>query len=136
MLYKNKIHTTIKGILQYQTNRMTYKNKIRPVYPNKYNTKQMTTYRILIPKYHTPNNRIIHKYEIRPPYPTKDKIQQKTTSQTTQPIPKPKYTIHTQNKNHKKYHHTLHTKYPSHLYNSKYPQLHSKINLQTKRRKT
>jgi len=78
---------------------------------------------------------MIHKYEIRPPYPTKYNIQQKTTSQTTQPKPKPKYKIHTQNKNHRKYHHTLHIKYPSHPSNSKYLQLHSKTNLQTKHRK-
>jgi hypothetical protein len=114
---------------------MTYKKEIRPIYPNKYNTKQKTTFHILIPKYNTPNNRMIYKYEIRPPYPTKGNIQHKTTSQTTQPIPKSKYNIHIQNKNHRKYHHTLHIKYPSHPSNSKYLQLHQKTNLQTKHRK-
>jgi hypothetical protein len=64
MIYKNKIHTTTKGIIKYQINRMIYKNKIRPIYPKKYNTNQKTTCRILIPKNNTPNYQKIYKYEI------------------------------------------------------------------------
>ena len=131
-------HTTIniiystKGIIQYQINSITYEYKIRPLYPNKYNTQQKITYIILIPKYNTPNNRMIHKYEICSQYPTKYNIQQQTTNpQTTQPIPKPKYKIHTQNKKHRKHHHTL----PNHPPNPKYLQPHSKTKLQTKHRK-
>ena len=111
---------------------MTYKYKIRPLYPNKYNTQQKTTYHILIPKHNTSTNRMIHKYEIRSPYPTKYNIQQKIiNSQTTQPIPKPKYKIHTQNKKHRKHHPTLHNTDPNHPSNPNYLQPHSK----TKHRK-
>ena len=58
---------------------MTYEYKIRPTYPNKYNTQQKTNYHISIPKYNTPNQRMIYKYKIQPLYPKKYNTQQKTT---------------------------------------------------------
>ena len=131
------IHTTIntiyytKCIIQHPKKRITYKYKIRHLYPNKYNT-QKTTYHILIPKHNTPNNHMIYKYEIRPPYPKKYNIQQKLLIYKLLNQYPSRNTSSTHNQKH---HHTLHNQNPNHLTNSKHPQPHSKTIPQTKRRK-
>ena len=90
---------------------MTYEYEIQPLYPKKYNTKQKTTYHILIPKYNTPNNHT-HEHKKRSPYQTKYKLQN-TNLQHTQPISNLKYNTYSQNQKHAKQHYTLQTKDPN-----------------------
>ena len=77
MLYKNKIHTTIKGIIQYQINRMLYKNKIHTTIKGiiqyqinhmLYKNKIHTTIKYII-QYQI--NRMIYKNKIRSTHPNK-----------------------------------------------------------------